>query len=175
MPRPLSEVSPVLVSTPGSFIGEPGPAGGGGGGIPSGTTYSMLLAGGESGQTPVSGVVATPGWIVIDAFKYVEDQHVVTSPGTIERLFSATVIASTAALAVRLKLVRADTLADVAGSTLTFTAPVNATEQSSETSDLSSALVDGIIYQVLAECTGGAALSDYAMVRSASVRAVIEY
>jgi hypothetical protein len=175
MPRPLSEVDPSIVTNPGSFIGEPGPPGGGGGGVPPGTTYTMPLAGGESGQCIVPGVAATPGWNVIDAFKYVVNQHVVTPPGTVTRIFSATVIASTAALTVKLKLVQADTLVDVVGSTLTFAAPVNVTEQTLETADLTANLTSGVMYQVLAECTGGAGGGDFATIRSTSVRAVILY
>jgi hypothetical protein len=144
-------------------------------GVLTGTIYSVTLPGAESGQEIIDGVAATPGWEVIDAFRYVSTEPTVPAPGTVARLFSAVVIASTAALQVRLKLVRADTLADVAGSTLTFAPPVNATEQYAETADLTAVLVNGVIYQIVAECTGGALPTDFASIRSSNVRAVITY
>lgn len=141
----------------------------------NGTIYSVTLPGAESGQQEVAGVAATPGWVVIDAFRYLSTEPTIPAPGTIARRFSAVVIASTAALQVRLKMVRADTLVDVAGSTLTFAPPVNAAEQYAETADLTAVLVSGVIYQIVAECTGGALPTDYASIRSATVRALITY
>lgn len=176
MPRPISGVDPSLIVSSGDAIGPPGPPGAGiGGGVPAGTQYSMSVEGGESGQTTVQGVLATPGWQVIDAFLYDQDEHVAVAPGAVERIFFATIIASTAALTVRVKLVRADTLVDVPGSLLTFAAPVNAQEASDKTADLTSVLVDDLEYQIQAECTGGALPTDYASIRSAGLRAVFTY
>jgi hypothetical protein len=117
------------------------------------------------------GVAATPGWLVIATFLYsLADQN--TGGGTLTNIFRATVIASTAALDVNLRLVRADTLAVVAGSTLNFPAPVNATEQTDETADLTGVLVDGIQYQIEAECVGGATPGDFATIRYTALNAV---
>lgn len=176
MPRPIGDVDPTLLSTSGDAIGPPGPPGAGiGGGIPAGTQYSMSVEGGESGQMAVQGVLATPGWQVIDAFNYDATEHVAVAPGLVTRIFFATVIASTAALTIRVKMVRADTLIDVAGSLLTFAAPVNVQEASNQTADLTAVLVNGIEYQIQAECTGGALPTDYASIRSAGLRAIVAY
>jgi hypothetical protein len=176
MPRPISLVDPSLYSTSGDAIGPPGPPGVGiGGGIPAGTQMSMSVEGGESGQITVQGVLVTPGWQVIDAFNYDATEHVAIAPGTVTRIFFATVIASQPALQIRMKMVRADTLIDVAGSLLTFPAPVSAQEASLQTADLTGVLVNGIEYQIQAECTGGALPTDYASIRSAGLRAIMAY
>lgn len=176
MPRPIGDVDPSIISTQGDAIGPPGPPGAGvGGGVPAGTQYSMSVEGGEAGQETVQGVLVTPGWQVIDAFKYDETEYAVPPPGTVTKIFFATVIASQPALQVRAKMVRADTLIDVPGSLLTFAPPINAQEVSNQTGDLSGALVDGIEYQIQAECTGGSLPTDYASIRSAGLRAIITY
>jgi hypothetical protein len=176
MPRPIGDVDPALLATVGDAIGPPGPPGAGvGGGVPAGTQYAMSVEGGETGQMTVQSVAVTPGWTVVDAFNYDENEHLVVPPGILTRVFFATVIASQPALQVRIKMVRADTLVDVAGSLLTFAPPVSAQEVSQETADLTGVLVDGIEYQIQAECTGGALATDYVSVRSAGLRAIFTY
>jgi hypothetical protein len=132
----------------------------------------MPLGGAETGARTIQGVSSTPGWNVVSEFLYVESEHVATS-GTLERKFRAVAIATSASLQVRARLVRADTLSVVTDSTLTFTAPVlNETEH--ESVDLTANLVDGVIYQIQAEVTGGATSSDLGTI-TASVNAIYSY
>jgi hypothetical protein len=132
----------------------------------------MALGSAETGARTLQGVAATPGWNVIDEFLYTAAENAAPR-GTLTRKLRAVAIATTAALSVRVRLVRADTLVAVAGSTLTFAAPVVA-EAAQETVDLTSALVNGVIYQLQAEVTGGGAGTDFGTI-SASVNAIYSY
>jgi hypothetical protein len=99
-------------------------------GVPAGTTWRSTI--GACAANLVEGVAVTPGWTDYAVFLYVVANDAAPS-GTLTRTLRATVIASTAALQVRVRLVRADTLVAVAGSTLTFAPPVDALEQTQET------------------------------------------
>jgi len=133
--------------------------------LAQGAFGSTALRGAETSDRLVQAVAATPGWYVACGFRF----NAAQSNGV--RVFQATVIASTSALQVRCRLVRADTSQEVSGSLLTFAAPVNALEQTLVTSNLSSVLVDGQHYQIQVECTGGASPGDFAILRSAGVYA----
>lgn len=141
-------------------------------GIPTGTEMLMALGGAETGARTLQGVTATPGWEVIGEFLYTAAENAAPT-GTLERRLRVVAIATTASLQVRARLVRADTLVVVTGSTLTFAAPVT-NEAEQETADLTANLVDGIIYQIQAEVTGGATASDLGTV-TASVNALYSY
>lgn len=141
-------------------------------GVPIGTRFLMALGGAETGARTIQGVAVTPGWSVIGEFLYTAAENAAPL-GALERKLRAVALATSAALTVRVRLVRADTLVVVAGSLLTFAAPVvNEAEQ--ETADLSSALTNGVIYQIQAEVTGGATGSDLGTV-VASCNAVYSY
>src|SRR5262245_12892492 len=49
--------------------------GGGGGGIPPGTAFSMPLRGASVSNQTIQSVAASPGWTVIGAFQYLERIH----------------------------------------------------------------------------------------------------
>jgi hypothetical protein len=147
-------------------------AGGGGIGTP-GTSLRVSQSDLFTSNEFIQGVVASPGWVTIGGGQY-DGTTPATTTGTISRVLYATVIASTAALQVRVRLVRVTGgLLQIA--ILTFAAPVNAIEQYQQSADLTALLVTGDIYQIQAECTGGATGSDFATIRSAGVDAVMAF
>lgn len=146
----------------------------GGGGIgPAGSNIRVPQSDLYSSNNFIQGVNVTPGWITIGAGQYDADTPAITS-GTLTRVLYATVVASTAALQVRVRLMRVTGgLLQIA--ILTFAAPVNAIEQYAESADLTASLVDGDIYEIQAECTGGATAGDFATIWNAGVDAVLTF
>lgn len=145
----------------------------GGGGIgPPGSSARMPQSDLYTSNDFIQGVVATPGWLVIGGGQYDSAVPAITS-GTLTRVLYATVVASTAALQVRVRLVRlTGGLLQIA--ILTFAPPADA-DVYAESADLSGLLVDGNMYQIQAECTGGATAGDFATIRSAGVDAVLTF
>lgn len=145
--------------------------GGGGVGTP-GTSLRMPQSDLYTSNDFVQGVAATPGWIVIGGGQYSATVPAISS-GTLTRVLYATVVASTAALQVRVRLVRL-TGGILQIAILTFAAPADA-DVYAQSADLTALLVDGNIYQIQAECTGGATAGDFATIRSAGVDAVLTF
>lgn len=125
--------------------------GGGGGG-----SIDAVL--GPTGQQLVQGVAATPGWAVIGGI------YVPKVPGA--AFFEAVLLVSQAALTGRVRLYDPALAAAVAGSTLSST---SITDDRQVSADIAAALAIKY-YQVEAECTGGAAPTDAAIVRYALIR-----
>lgn len=154
----------------GAYLVQRASSGGGPSPPPDGTSFAAPYSGASTNNVTVASVAATPGWVVVGRFRYDATEYAAPD-GTLTSVFESTVIASDVLLDVRVRLVRADTLAVVAGSTLTFAAPVTA-EQTQQTADLTAGLVDGEEYQMQAEATGIAA--QYAVI-AAVLKAVFTY
>lgn len=102
----------------------------------------------------VPGVMATPGWIIAGKAYMRTDQS---------RMLEVIVQLSETVLTARARLVRDDTLVEVAGSLLSVTGTTASTRLLSG----ALALAAGVIYQVQVECTGGTADAQFAMLYSA--------
>jgi hypothetical protein len=129
-------------------------------GVPPGMFTSIPVAtGAYANNETIAGVVATPGWNVITEF----DLDTLPSQGAI---LDGIVLVSGVALTGRLRLYDVTGAAAVAGSTLST---VSLTGERIASADLTAVLVAGRRYQIQAECTGGSAPTDWAVVRYATV------
>lgn len=135
-------------------MGGCGGFGGSGGG--SGSVAAVL---GPTGQQQVQGVAATPGWTVVGGI-YVPEVPAIS-------LFEAVFLVSQALLTGRVRLYDPVAAAAVAGSTLTS---VSTTDDRQVSADIAAVLVANTYYQVEAECTGGALVTDIVVVRYALIR-----
>ena len=152
-----------LVQRAGGAAGAPSPP-------PDGTAFAAAYSGASTNNVTIASVDATPGWVVVGRFRYDASEYAAPD-GTLEAVYESTVISTVPALQIRVRLVRTDTLAVVAGSTLTFAPPV-VIEATQETADLSAVLVDGLEYQMQAEATGE--IPQYAVI-AAVLKAVFTY
>ena len=107
----------------------------------------------------IPGVAATPGWTIIAEF----DLDELPVNGAV---LDGIALVSQVALTGRLRLYDVTGAAAVAGSTLST---VSLTGERLASADLTAVLVAGRRYQIQAECTGGAAASDWAVVRYATL------
>jgi hypothetical protein len=133
-------------------------------GIAAGVPPSMFTAipvatGAYANNETIAGVAATPGWNVITEFQL----DTLPSQGA---LLDGIVLVSGAALTCRFRLYDVTGAAAVAGSTLSST---SLTGERKTSADLTSVLVATRRYQIQAECTGGAAPTDFAVVRYATL------
>ena len=126
-------------------------AGGGGGG-------GFVANGAYADNQQIAGVAATPGWVVIAEF------DLDTLPAS--ALLDGILLVSQVALTGRLRLYDVTGAAAVAGSTLST---VSLTGERLTSADLAGVLVLGRRYQIQAECTGGAAPTDWVVVRYATL------
>jgi hypothetical protein len=124
--------------------------GGGGGGFVANGSYAV--------NETIPSVAATPGWIIISEF----DLDALPASAVLDGIM----LVSQAALTGRLRLYDVTGAAAVAGSTLST---VSLTGERLTSADLAAALVLNRRYQIQAECTGGVAPSDWAVVRYATV------
>ena len=131
---------------------DEGNTGGGGG------ANTPVALGAYAVNETIPGVVATPGWIIIAEF----DLDVLPASAVLDGI----VLVSQGVLVGRLKLYDVTGGADIAGSTLSTSSLTGARLT---TADLVALLVQGRRYQIQAECTGGAAVSDWAVVRYATL------
>lgn len=111
------------------------------------------------GAGQVQGVAATPGWNVLGAFE-------------LEQAFSRLRLdvmhfVSAGPLTSRVRLFDLTAGAEVAGSSLSTSA---ASETRQTSGDLASLVTVGNTYQLQAECTGGAAPTDFSVVRYLTLR-----
>lgn len=121
-------------------------------------TSSVLYAGPAAAGVTVAGVAATPGWVVLSSFKL---------RNTTNRLaLEACLNVSQGALTTKVRLYDTVGAAAVAGSTLTST---STTVEYKTSADLASALTAERIYQIEAECTGGALATDFSVVSAGLV------
>jgi len=118
-----------------------------------------VAVGAYANNETIAGVAATPGWNVITEFQI----DTLPSQGA---LLDGIVLVSGAALTCRFRLYDVTGAAAVAGSTLSST---SLTGERKTSADLTSALVATRRYQIQAECTGGAAPTDWAVVRYATL------
>lgn len=131
--------------------------------VTQGGTPSSVLAGGFiADQHVVQGVAATPGWEVIESF------YVGTVPPSIA--LESVLLVSTALLTGRVQIYDTVAGAAVAGSVLSSALTTDDRQISAE---LVAGFVAGRIYQLQAECTGGATLGDFVVHRSSRLLSLV--
>ena len=127
------------------------PGGGSGPGAPVGGAYYV------GGLDSIAGVAVSPGWNVLTEFD-------LDAPLPSSAVLDAIALVSNAALSCVVRLYDVTGGAPIVGSSLTT---VSLTGQRLTSVDLIGLLVAGRRYQIQAECTGGAAPADFAVVRYA--------